>query len=125
MSDSSKSSLQISPLSVEDLACIDATSLTSIERHHLRLLAHCLACFKSMANGVSIGPLPNELIRREWFLKQPSLFEEKEFISVLLKQFAIAAGNLERLATDCGVSPLELTLEHLISEGLEISKRAG
>lgn len=103
-----------SPLSVEDVARIDATGLSNIDRHYLRLLAHCLACFKIMANYASSGPLPQEEDRLGWLSSQSVLMNEKAFIFLLLQQFQSAGEKLEKLAEECNVSPLELTLEQLI-----------
>ena len=71
-----------------------------------------------MAEDSSIGPLPHEDRRLEWFTSQPSLGDEKAFVSVLLEQVAVAASQLERIALGCGISPLELTLEDLIASRL-------
>ena len=108
-----------SPLRLEEIQKIDATGLSSIERHHLRLLAHCLCCFKSIANGSSLGPLPQEEDRLKWLLAQPALANEEAFASLLLEQFVVAGCQLERLADECKITPLELTLEDLIQYGLK------
>ena len=105
-----------SPLSFEDIQRIDATGLPMLDRHHLRLLAHCLSCFKLMANGSSEQTLPKEDVRLKWLLAQPALSNEREFVFVLLDQLAGAALQLERLAKECDISPLELTLEELINQ---------
>ena len=103
-----------SPLNERDIELIDSAQLSHLERHHLRLLAHCLECFKTMAKGSASGPLPEEKDRMTWCLAQPSLANEEAFISVLLEQFAVAARQLERVAVICKKSPLELTLVDLI-----------
>ena len=107
-----------SPLSFEDIATIDETGLSIVDRHHLRLLAHCLSCFKEMAKGSSVGALPSENVRLKWLLAQPALTNEREFAFVLLDQLAGVGLQLEKLAAACDISPLELTLEELINESL-------
>ena len=107
-----------SPLSIEEINRIDSTGLSSIDRHHLRLIAHSLACFKAMSNGSNSGPLPKEKERLKWLLAQPALNNEKTFVYELLDQLARAARQLERMADQCNVSPLELTLEELIKSRL-------
>ena len=57
---------QKSPLSSADIETIESTNLSSIERHYLRLLAHCLACFKQMSDGSTSGELPNAQHRMKW-----------------------------------------------------------
>ena len=103
-----------SPLTIEEIQLIDSTALPSIERHHLRLLAHSLACFKLMANGASNGPLPKEDVRLKWLLSQPAINDNQEFIITLLEQLSCAGNQLEILADQSRISPLELTLEELI-----------
>tara|TARA_B100000029_G_scaffold508569_1_gene595805 strand:- start:1089 stop:1457 length:369 start_codon:yes stop_codon:yes gene_type:complete len=107
-----------SPLTLDEIQKIDATGLPSIDRHYLRLLAHCLACFKEMASGSSTGEFPIEKDRLKWLLEQPALTNERAFVFVLLEQFAGAAHQLERLAEEYKKSPLELTLDELINWSL-------
>ena len=108
-----------SPLSVNDIEQIETTNLPSLDRHYLRLLAHCLACFKEMSNGSFSGPLPTEQDQLEWYLQQPSLVNERAFVLVLLEQFSAAGRQLEKLASDRKTSPLELTVDDLINECLK------
>ena len=103
-----------SPLSIEEINRIDSTGLSSIDRHHLRLIAHSLACFKSISNGSISGPFPKENERLKWLLAQPALNNQKTFVYDLLDQLARAALLLERMADQFNISPLELTLEDLI-----------
>ena len=113
-----------SPLSFEDIERIEATGLSIVDRHHLRLRAHCLSCFKEMAKGPSVGALPKEDVRLKWLLAQPALTNEREFAFVLLDQLAGVGSQLERLAAACDISPLELTLEELINESLRSAQAA-
>ncbi len=110
---------QSSPLTNEDLERIEATLLPSLDRHHLRLLAHCLACFKAMAQPSNTGPLPEERVRLKWFLQNPSLAEDPSFLRILLQQFNVAGDQLEDVAKSCDISPLELGLTDLISASLQ------
>ena len=69
-----------SPLSHQDLEKIEATKLPSLARHHLRLLAHCLACFKDISIGKERGPLPSQEKTLTWCMNQPSLKNDEIFI---------------------------------------------
>ncbi|WP_320666601.1 hypothetical protein [Prochlorococcus sp. MIT 1307] len=113
-----KKILADSPLSLEEIRKIDATDLPMRERHYLRLLAHCLACFKAMAHESSRGALPSEQERLHWLLAQPVLVDESAFANDLLEQFEVAARILEQLANEYRLSPLELTLDELINSSL-------
>ncbi|KGG16867.1 MULTISPECIES: hypothetical protein [unclassified Prochlorococcus] len=103
-----------SPLSVEEIALIENSGLSVSDRHFLKLLAHCLSCFKEMSNFVESGSLPNEAIRFEWLMMKYKLKRDQAFASVLLEQFGSAAYQLELLAKRNHISPLELKLDHLI-----------
>ena len=107
-----------SPLSLEVIARIDATLLPSQERHHLRLMAHCLACFQDMANGRDQGPLPSAAEQRSWCQQHPQLQDDAPFARLLLQQFQSAGRQLESLAAKQQITPLGLTLDHLIEDAV-------
>ena len=106
--------LKNSPLSKEDITLIALTNLSINEKHHLRMLAHCLQCFKSMSKGAQRGLLPAKEEWLEWCLKNPIMVEDDEFVQVMFEQFSGAAIQLERLSNDLKVAPLDLTLRNLI-----------
>ena len=103
-----------SPLSNEDVNTIAMTNLSIREKHHLRMLAHCLQCFKSMSKKKpgSLIPVKEEWL--EWCLKNPLMLQDDEFVQVMFEQFSGAAIQLERLSNDLKVAPLDLTLSNLI-----------
>ncbi len=103
-----------SPLSNEDINLIGSADLSVSEKHHLRMLAHCLACFKAMNNGNEKGLIPVKEIWLEWCLKNPIMLKDDEFVQVLFDQFSGAAIQLERLSSALKVAPLHLTLKNLI-----------
>ena len=94
---------------------IDATLLPQLDRHHLRVLSHCLDSFQAMADPVSTGPIPDESQRRLWCQQQPVVAEDPMFLDTLLLQLNVAAGQLDQLARELGKPPLALTLDDLIS----------
>ena len=103
-----------SPLTLQDIQKIEATKLSSLEKHYLRILAHCLVTFQTISQGINAGPLPNKDKQLEWVLQQPKIREDSVFIKVLLDQFATAAFQLEKVGKEFAITPLELTLNHLI-----------
>ena len=103
-----------SPLSKEDISLIALTKLSVREKHHLRMLAHCLQCFKSMSKDDPRGLLPVKEDWLEWCLKDPIMLKDDEFVQVMFEQFSGAAIQLERLSKDLKVAPLDLTLRNLI-----------
>ena len=102
------------PLSRADAEQIEATLLPNLDRHHLRLLAHCLRSFQAIADQQQSGPLPDRGALEQWLLAQPQLVDEPQFRVLLLHQLLAAAQQLEDLARQRDISPLELNLGELI-----------
>ena len=96
------------------IARIDATLLPQMDRHHLRLLAHCLESFRAMGNAAG-DALPDAASRRRWCEHQPVVAEEPGFLRSLLHQLDAAAEQLQSLADSLNKPPLQLSLEDLIS----------
>tara|TARA_B100000579_G_scaffold218188_1_gene178446 strand:+ start:757 stop:1119 length:363 start_codon:yes stop_codon:yes gene_type:complete len=105
---------QNSPLSKEDINLISVTNLSASEKHHLRMLAHCLHCFKSMSKENEDGLIPAKEEWLEWCLKNPIMLKDDEFVQVMFEQLYGAAIQLEKLSNDLKVAPLDLTLRDLI-----------
>ena len=96
------------------VARIDATLLPQLDRHHLRLLVHCLDSFKTMATGGD-GDLPDAASRRRWCEQQPVVVEDPGFLRSLLLQLDGAGRQLDELAQQVGKRPLELSVDDLIT----------
>ena len=107
-------SFKKSPFLNEDINLIGSTNLSVSEKHHLRMLLHCLECFKSMSKGNEEGLIPEKEIWLEWCLNQPVMVKDDEFVHVLFEQFSGASVQLQELANFFKVAPLDLTLNHLI-----------
>tara|TARA_B100000214_G_scaffold350270_1_gene303791 strand:+ start:122 stop:481 length:360 start_codon:yes stop_codon:yes gene_type:complete len=105
---------QNSPLSNDDITLIALTNLSVSEKHHLRMLAHCLQCFKSMSKQNPTDLLPVKEDWLEWCLKNPIMQQDDEFVQVMFEQFSGAANQLEKLSKELNVAPLDLTLRNLI-----------
>ena len=110
-----------SPLNTEEINLIGSTNLSVSEKHHLRMLLHCLECFKSMSN-VNEGVIPGKEVWVDWCLKNPIMIEDDEFVQVLFEQFSGAAIQLERLSNALKVAPLDLTLRDLINAYDELDR---
>ena len=111
------------PLTREQTEAIEATLLPTLDRHHLRLQAHCLATFQQMASPLQQGPLPNRQRWQCWCEQQPQLVDDPDFVELLMMQFTAIATQLEDLASGLGISPLELRLEDLIRHSETASRQ--
>ncbi len=104
-----------SPLTREEISLIASTNLSVKEKHHLRMLAHCLECFKSMNKVDHDGLIPSKEIWMEWCLTNPIMVKDDEFVQVLFDQLSGAAIQLEKLSCALKVAPLHLQLRDLIA----------
>jgi len=113
-----------SPLSLEETKRIQELNLSILEKHHLRLLAHCLLSFQAMDRRTDAGDssLPSGQDQLLWCLNNPNLDNDRQFIDLLLEQFSIAAYELENIADNLGKAPMELTLDDLITDALSNAK---
>ncbi|APD48416.1 hypothetical protein KQ302_12240 [Synechococcus sp. CS-602] len=103
---------EIGPLSSDDLLQLEASLLPSLERHHLRLLAHSLRCLQAIA-GQRQGPVPAQQQLESWLASQDSLYNDPAFAQAFLDQLQSAAFQLEQIAAPLGLAPLGLELSDL------------
>ena len=78
---------------------IDSTLPPQLDRHHLRLLNHCLDSFQSVAAPGSTGAIPDENQRRRWCQQQPVVADDPAFLDTLLLQLnagVVAFGDLRK-----------------------------
>jgi len=104
------------PLVREQIERIDATLLPTVDRHLLRLQAHCLVTFQQIALPQLQGPLPPADQWQHWCEQQPQLANDSEFREQLMMQFTVIASQLEELAKKLNRTPLELELTDLIQQ---------
>ena len=105
-------------INADAIVRIDSTLLPQLDRHHLRLLFHCLDSFQAM-EPISGKQLPDKAVRREWCERQPVVAGDPSFVDELLRQFDAAAEQLEELAQRYNKQPLNLTLDDLIQDAEE------
>ena len=106
-----------SPLTLAELAELEATLLPALERHHLRLLAHGLrtlqAISRSTAAAFELGPLPDRAAIGAWLQLQPPIADDAAFQAALAKQLVATGWQLERIAAELNRAPLALELADL------------
>ncbi len=100
-------------LSPEELQELEATLLPTLERHHLRLLAHGLRTLQAIA-GRQAGALPPDAEVAAWAAAQPLIAADAGFEEAFLTQMGHVAAQLAAIAADAGRDPLALDLADLI-----------
>ena len=102
-----------SPLNDEVVKNIDLLNLTIVQKHHLRILAHCLEIFKEIAKDEKYTFQENELLR-EWCYEQSQKFKDENFNKLFYEQMSSAAKKLNSFSQIQGKTLRELDLEDLI-----------
>ena len=103
-----------SPLKDEIVKKIDQLDLPTMQKHHVRLLAHCLEIFKEIAKDDMTLFQEDELLR-EWCLKQSQKFNDKNFNQLFFEQMSSAAKKLNSFSLSVDKSFKQLNLEDLIT----------
>ncbi|MEB3320878.1 MAG: hypothetical protein VKI63_08070 [Cyanobium sp.] len=100
------------PLSADELTQLEATLLPTLERHHLRLLAHGLRTLQEIAGGPA-GPTPAATAIAAWAANQAAITGDRSFQSRFTAQLQQLAEQLNTIADARGVEPLALELDDL------------
>ena len=103
-----------SPLSDEIAKNIDQLNLSIIQKHHIRLLAHCLEIFKEIAQD-EISLFEEDELLREWCEKQSQQFNDKNFNQLFYEQMSSAAKKLNFFSQSIEKKYKDLDLDDLIT----------
>ena len=103
-----------SPLSNEIIQSIEKLDLSIIQKHHVKLLAHCLEIFKEIAKDDSIFFEEDDLLR-EWCEAQSQKFNDNNFDQLFYEQMTSAAKKLNSFARSINKNFKELDLQDLIT----------
>ena len=102
-----------SPVSDEIVKNIDQLNLPVKQKHHIRLLAHCLEIFQKIAKDKS-SLFEDEDLLRKWCAKQSQRFNDKKFNELFYKQMSSAAKKLNAFSLRKGKSFKELGIDDLV-----------
>ena len=102
-----------SPLSDEMVQAIDQLNLPIIQKHHVRLLAHCLEIFKEIAKD-KVSLFDEDILLREWCDRQSQKFNDRNFNELFYNQMSSAAKKLNVFSQRQGKNFKELELQDLI-----------
>ena len=103
-----------SPLSDEIVKNIDQLNLPIIQKHHIRLLAHCLEILKEITKDDTSFFEEDELLR-EWCEIQTQKFNDKNFNQIFYEQMSSAAKKINLFSKSIDKNYKELDLDDLIS----------
>ncbi len=103
-----------SPLSDEIAKNIDQLNLSIIQKHHVRLLAHCLEIFKEIAQDETSLFEEEELLRK-WCEKHSKQFNDKNFNQLFYEQMSSAAKKINSFSKSIEKTFKDLNLDDLIA----------
>ena len=102
-----------SPIEKEVVEQIEQLNLSTIQKLHLKLLAHCLEIFRVISTQSKVD-FPTENLLRDWCVKESQKLKDKEFSKLLYKQMDAAGQKILEYSQKIEKQPLALTLEDLI-----------
>ncbi len=100
-------------LNIQTIKEIDNLNLPIIQKHHVRILAHCLQIFKIInADNSSESYDKNSL--REWCDNQSKKFDDKQFSDRFYSQLDSTARKLNTFSQTIGKNIEDLEIDDLV-----------
>ena len=106
------------PLNMQTIKEIDDLDLSIMQKHHIRILAHCLQIFKIINSDYSFES-QNKNPLREWSDNQSRKFDDKKFSDLFYAQLDSTAKKLYIFSQRIGknIEDLEINdLVHLVEQ---------
>ena len=100
-------------LNLETIQEIDNLDLPIMQKHHLRILAHCLQILKIIKLDNSFE-YQNKNPLREWCDNQSKKFDDKKFSDLFYKQLESTSKKLSSFSTKIGKSIQDLEIDDLV-----------
>ncbi|MBO6971246.1 MAG: hypothetical protein JJ840_01860 [Prochlorococcus marinus CUG1431] len=101
------------PLNIEIIQEIDNLDLTTMQKHHLRILAHCLQIFKIISEENSFE-YQNKNPLREWCDNQSKKFDDKKFSDLFYEQLESTSKKLSTFSKKIGKNIEDLEIGDLV-----------
>ena len=101
------------PLNIQTIKEIDNLNLPTIQKHHVRILAHCLQILKTInVNNNLENQNKNPL--REWCDNQSRKFDDKKFSDLFYEQLESTAKKLNTFSKRIGKNIKDLKIDDLV-----------
>ena len=101
------------PLNIQTIQEIDNLDLPIMQKHHLRILAHCLQILKKINVGNSFE-YQNKNPLREWCDNQSRKFDDKKFSDLFYQQLESISEKLSTFSKKIGKSIEDLEIDDLV-----------
>ena len=101
------------PLNIESIQAIDNLDLSIMQKHHLRILAHCLQILKIINVDNSLEN-QNKNPLREWCDNQSKKFDDKQFSDLFYEQLESTSKKLSTFSKTIGKNINDLEIDDLV-----------
>ena len=103
----------LNPYNSQTIKEIDNLDLPLMQKHHLRILAHCLQTLK-IINSDESSELCDKNSLREWCDNQSRVFDDKKFSDLFYAQLDSAAKKLRTFSQKIGKNIEDLEIDDLV-----------
>ena len=101
------------PLNIQTIKEIDNLDLSIIQKHHVRILAHCLQILK-IINTDNSFEYRNKNPLREWCDNQSKKFHDKKFSDLFYHQLESTSKKLSTFSKKIGKNINDLEIDDLV-----------
>ena len=101
------------PLNIQTIKEIDNLDLPIMQKHHVRILAHCLQILKIINIDKSFEYQSKNPLR-EWCDNQSKKFDDKKFSDLFYEQLESTAKKLNTFSQKIGKNIEDLEIEDLV-----------
>ena len=101
------------PLNIQTIQEIDNLDLPIMQKHHVRILAHCLHILKIINSDNSLE-YQNKNSLREWCDNQSKKFDDKKFSDLFYEQLESTSKKLHTFSKKIGKSIKDLEIADLV-----------
>jgi len=101
------------PLNIQTIKEIDNLDLPTMQKHHVRILAHCLQILKILESNDS-SELSKKNSLREWCNKQSRKFNDKKFSDLFYYQLESTEKKLSTFSKKIGKNINDLEIDDLV-----------
>ena len=101
------------PLNIQTIKEIDNLDLPIMQRHHVRILAHCLQILK-IINIDNSFEYQNKNLLREWCDNQSKKFDDKKFSDLFYHQLESTSKKLSTFSKKIGKNIEDLEIDDLV-----------
>ena len=102
------------PLNIQTIQEIDNLDLPIMQKHHVRILAHCLQILKNI-NSDNIIKNKNKNTLKEWCDNQSRKFDDKKFSDLFYAQLESTSKKLNIFSRRIGKSIHDLEIDDLVT----------